>query len=220
MDPVPRPKGDSDVRLVQAAQDLLDERGFTGLKIREVARRAGVNLGMFHYHFKSKRNFQKRVMHDLYERFFADFRIESSTGGTPLERLRRAMVTVSRFVRDHRLIILGILTDAVHGDREVLRFVTSHSPRHILIVFSLIRECQKMGFIERMPMHLAVSVLFPALVAPNIAMAVVERKEVPALIRTVIRGVLTDVLSDATIERRVDLALRAVGARPAGRNRS
>lgn len=215
---MPRPRGDSDVRLIRAAQELLDERGFTGLKVREAARRAGVNLGLFHYHFKSKQNFQKRVMHDLYERFFADFKVESSTGGTPLERLRRAMVTVSRFVRDRRLIILGILTDAVHGDREVLKFVTANFPRHILIVFSLLKECQKKGFIERMPLHLAVSVLFPALVAPNVAMAVVERKEVPTLVRTVVRSVLSDVLSDATIERRVDLALRAVGARPSGRS--
>ncbi len=213
-----RPKGDSDRKLIQAAEELLDERGFTGLKIREVSRKAAVNLGMFHYHFKSKGNFQKRVMQDLYERFFADFKIESSTGGSPLERLRRAMVTVSRFVRDRRLIILGLLTDAVHGDREVLKFVTANFPRHVLIVFTLIRECQKKGFIERMPMHLAVSVLFPAIVAPNVAMAVVERKEVPTLVRTVVKGVLSDVLSDATIERRVDLALRAVGARASGRS--
>ncbi len=206
-----RPKGDSDLRLIRAAQELLDERGFSGLKIRDVARKAGVNLGMFHYHFKSKENFEKHVMQDVYERFFADFKLETSSAGTPLERLRRSLINLSRFARDNRKLLLGIISDAAQGDAQVLRSVHVNFPRHALIVFSLIRECQKKGLIERMPLHLTVSLLFPAIMAPNIIMAVVEHKRVPSLIRFAVRGIKDEILSDAVLVKRVDYTLRTVG---------
>jgi AcrR family transcriptional regulator len=33
---------------------LLPQTGCAGLSVRKVAERAGINLGMFHYHFKSR----------------------------------------------------------------------------------------------------------------------------------------------------------------------
>ncbi len=207
-----RPKGDSDVRLLRAAQELLDERGFTGLKIRDTAKRAGVNLGMFHYHFKSKENFQKHVMRDLYERFFSDFKLETSQTGTPLERLRRALTTLSRFARDNRKLLLGILSDASQGDVRVMDFVQANFPRHAFILFQLLRECQKKGYVEKMPLHMAASLIFPSIMAPNIAMAVVEHKRIPDIMRLAVRGVKEEVLSDAVLEKRVVYALRALGA--------
>ena len=207
-----RPKGDSDQRLIRAAQELLDEKGFTGLKVRNVAKKAGVNLGMFHYHFKTKENFQKRVMRDLYERFFADFRLETSQSGTPLERLRRALVTLSRFARDNRKLLLGVIGDAAQGDVHVMDFIQANFPRHALILFSLLKECQKKGYVERMPTHLAVSLLFPSIMAPNIAMAIVEHKRIPPLVRAAVRGIKEDILSNSILEKRVNYALRAVGA--------
>lgn len=213
-----RPRGDSEFRLVKAAQELLDEKGFSGLKIREVAKKAGVNLGMFHYHFKSKENFQKRVMKDLYERFFSGFKLETSQAGTPLERLRRALTALSRFARDNRKLLLGVISDAAQGDVQVMSFVQANFPRHVLIVFQLIRECQKKGSIERMPLHLTVSLLFPSIMAPNIAMAVVEHKRLPGIVRMAVKGLKDEILSDAVLEKRVTYALRAVGARPEGRS--
>ena len=52
-----RPSKNTDRLLIEAAKELIPEAGFKGLKIREVARKAGVNLGMFNYHFKTKEKF-------------------------------------------------------------------------------------------------------------------------------------------------------------------
>ena len=43
--------GDSRTRLVQAARDLVSERGLAGLKVVDVAARAGANVALISYHF-------------------------------------------------------------------------------------------------------------------------------------------------------------------------
>jgi AcrR family transcriptional regulator len=94
-------------RLLQAGLELLDENGFEGLKIRQVTEKAGVNLGMFHYHFKTKDEFTRQVLKHLYEKFFQDFSLESVGEDDPLARLRRALLALGRFFRENRTLLLG-----------------------------------------------------------------------------------------------------------------
>src|SRR3954469_12054690 len=54
---LPRPRPGGDVRrqdLVAAAYQIIAERGFEGLRVREVAARAGVNIATLHYYFATK----------------------------------------------------------------------------------------------------------------------------------------------------------------------
>ena len=57
----PRPSRNLDRALLAAGRELLPERGCAGLSVREVADAAGVNLGMFHYHFKIARGVPARA---------------------------------------------------------------------------------------------------------------------------------------------------------------
>src|SRR3954468_13101812 len=53
----PRQRPGGEVRrqdLVAAAYAIIAERGFEGLRVREVAARAGVNIATLHYYFASK----------------------------------------------------------------------------------------------------------------------------------------------------------------------
>ena len=51
-------------RILDAALDLLHERGFEGTTMREVARRAGVSLGSAYYYFQSK----EHLVQQFYQR--------------------------------------------------------------------------------------------------------------------------------------------------------
>ena len=46
---------DTKTRILDAAERLLSERGFTGVSLRTVTTEAGVNLGAVNYHFQSKK---------------------------------------------------------------------------------------------------------------------------------------------------------------------
>jgi len=54
--------------IVAAAEELLRERGYDGMTMREVAQRAGVSLGNAYYYFSSKED----LVHGFYERLQRD----------------------------------------------------------------------------------------------------------------------------------------------------
>jgi AcrR family transcriptional regulator len=55
--------------LVRAAFDLIAERGFEGLRTREVAARAGVTVATLHYYFPTKEHLIRAVMTNAMEQF-------------------------------------------------------------------------------------------------------------------------------------------------------
>ena len=71
-----RPSHNADQRLIEAAQKMLIKTGLNRMNIRQVAAEAGVNLGMFHYHFKTKDLFIRAVLQDVYEKFFKNFSLK------------------------------------------------------------------------------------------------------------------------------------------------
>ena len=57
-----RPSRNQDQLLIQAAKRLLPEMGISGMSLQRIADECGVNLGMFHYHFKTKDAFIRKVL--------------------------------------------------------------------------------------------------------------------------------------------------------------
>ena len=55
--------------LVRAAYDLIAEKGFEGLRTRDVAERAGVNIATLHYYFKHKDDLIRSVVEYTREQF-------------------------------------------------------------------------------------------------------------------------------------------------------
>jgi AcrR family transcriptional regulator len=60
-------------RLKTAALALFGEKGYDGTSIDEVAHRAGLAVGSFYQHFRSKRQLLLVLMDDLLERLSLDF---------------------------------------------------------------------------------------------------------------------------------------------------
>ncbi len=57
-------KEDKKEKLLNAAQELFEEKGFEGVKMRELSEKAGVNKGLLHYYFKSK----EAIFHEVFKR--------------------------------------------------------------------------------------------------------------------------------------------------------
>lgn len=74
--------------LVQAAFEAIAERGFEGLRTREVAARAGVNIATLHYYFPSKEDLIGSVRDYLTEFFMTQHAPGYSREGAALARLR------------------------------------------------------------------------------------------------------------------------------------
>ncbi|MDM7993382.1 MAG: TetR/AcrR family transcriptional regulator [Candidatus Fermentibacter sp.] len=64
-------------RILEVAEDLFAERGFTGTSMNEIAEKAGVAKSLIYHHFESKKDLWRAMVRhyhdssDLLERFFA-----------------------------------------------------------------------------------------------------------------------------------------------------
>lgn len=207
-----RPKGNAEARLLKAGAALIEEGGLQALSVRGAARRAGVNLGLFHYHFKSRDQFARRLLQENYESFFSTLSMESSGQTPPMDRLRAALMVLGRFGRDHRRLFMALQQDACRGERVALDFAKANIPRHVGVLTRLIEECRRAGVIR----PLAAPVLIPFLIGGmNIQFMAFTMLEKGGALRPfgMTMSRLGEIwMSDRAIAERVDLLLGGVAA--------
>lgn len=208
----PRPSQNLDQALLAAGLALFPKRGCAGLVVREVTEAAGVNLGMFHYHFKTREAFLRAVLQQVYEGMYSQLAYEGGHGHDALENLRGAVRFMGRFVRANRPFITRLMADVASGDPVALEFARANMPRHLGMVHALVVAAQKAGRLAPVPPLQALG-----LVAGSIAMPILFGGAVAA------SGVLGEagsrelegtLLSDAALDQRIDLALGALALHP------
>jgi AcrR family transcriptional regulator len=209
-----RPSKDTDEKLLKAARALIGEAGISGLTLRAVADKAGVNLGMFHYHFGNKEKFIQRLLQDIYEEFFGRLSLESQAGSGAINRLRGALLVFGKFSRDNRKLFVALMTEALQGDKNCLRFLQANIPRHIRVVSGLIEEGQREGELKKIPITIAVAFALGGMGSPNLVASAMERFGARFPLGKQAVKSTGDFLSDQAIELRADLILSGLAARP------
>jgi AcrR family transcriptional regulator len=82
--------------LVQAAFNEIAERGFEGLRTREVAAEVGVNIATLHYYFPTK----EALIRGVVELSMQRFRSTLAPHGSSAEQLRNHLRAVGRLLRE------------------------------------------------------------------------------------------------------------------------
>jgi AcrR family transcriptional regulator len=195
-----RTPGNADRLLLTAAKEIAKQQGCSGLRIRDVADRAGVNLGMFHYHFRNKKRFTRALMQELSE--------ASRDGEKGIVQLRNSLLAVGLFNRDNRQLLASLFKDILNEDQEVVHFIRQNAPRHVAVVRELIEKCQREGSIAKLPLPQVMSFIMSGLNFPNIVASIVEQAGIGS--RTWIKAQMQTVTSDAAIAQRVDLVLKGL----------
>lgn len=205
-----RPATDSRERLLRAGRAVLEERGFSGLTLRAVTAKAKVNLGLVSYHFGGKKAFEREVAQDIYEGFFKDFSLEIEGEAHPVKALRAGLLRLAYFARDHRTLIRSIARDLMLDNAEARAFLTANAPRHGVVLGRLMRRCMAEGHFQQLPLLTVMPFAMGALGAPVI-IADGLAKLAPQLPFGLTRLVVErNLLSDAALQGRVDLILKAL----------
>jgi AcrR family transcriptional regulator len=207
---MPRPSRNLDKALLAAGRELFPDRGCAGMSIREVAQAAGVNLGMFHYHFKSREVFLRALMQQGYEAMFATLSLELARPADTVSTLRYALRAIARFVRDNRRFLARVLADALSGEACARDFLRDNLPRHLDLLRALIAKGQAEGVFAKIALPQAMGVCAGALAMPILAggaMIDMGMLEVPTA-KMLDRALLTN----EAIDQRIELVLRAIKA--------
>jgi AcrR family transcriptional regulator len=212
---MPRPSQNIDQRLLAAGRELFPDAGCAGLAVRAVADRAGVNPGMLHYHFRSKDDFLRALLQQMYEEMFATLAGEAAHDGPAIERLRAALVGIARFLRANRRTVARVWIDAMGGAPVAREFIQANAPRHVGLLVGLLEQAQREGALRELPPAQRLMVLLGGVALPLVFVAgLVDAAALPPALR---RAFDTEVMDDAAIAQRVDLLIEALRAPPPAR---
>lgn len=204
----PRPSRNLDRALLAAGRELLPTRGCAGLSVREVAEAAGVNLGMFHYHFRTREAFLRELLQSMYEEMFSQLTFQRDERFSAVDNLRAALRFLGRFLRANRPILARVMADAVCGDPIALSFLRENMPRHLGHMHGLVELGQKEGLLRPMPVAQALGFCAGSLAMPIIfGGAVADNRALPSA-----RALQAALLSDKAIDERIELAIAAISS--------
>ena len=217
-----RPSNRLDQALLASGRELFPSAGCAGLSLRALAEHAGVNVGMFHYHFKTKDQFLRTLLQDLYEEMFASLQAVAGHEGPAIVRLRAALVSFARFARAHRRVLARMWMDAMAGEKVAREFMRDNAPRHVGLLSGLLTQARAEGSLRELPPLQQFAHLMGSLAMPMIFAAGLVDAGVPPL--PMRQAFEVQVMTDTAIEQRVDLALMALrtddSAKPGRRARA
>ena len=110
--------------LIRAAFDIIAQKGFEGLRTREVASRGNVNIATLHYYFPSKEDLIRGVAAFLTEEFERNGRL-GPPANTALERVQREFVEIVETANTDpsTYIVMIELSNRAHRDPSVRQVV-------------------------------------------------------------------------------------------------
>ena len=131
--------------LVQAAYDLLAERGFEGLRTRDIAARVGVNIATLHYYYPTKEKLIRGVVGYAMERF----RTTLQPAGSPGEQVRAHFAGIRRLARTEPklFVVMGELAMRGRRDRAIAAIVRDVDNTWQKVLSALLRQAAKEGAI-------------------------------------------------------------------------
>jgi AcrR family transcriptional regulator len=211
-----RPSRNLDRALLAAGSELFPVHGCAGITIRQVADAAGVNIGMFHYHFGSREAFLRALLQQAYEGMFSHLTLETGRQLEPVAALRSAFRVIGRFARENRRFIVRVMADALSGEVVARDFMRENMPRHLGLIRGLLAEGQRRGAIRAMAPQQALAFCVGAIGSPILLGGAIA--DSAALTRAASRAIADALLTEDAIDERIELALAALAAaRPARR---
>ncbi len=131
--------------LVQAAYDLLAERGFEGLRTRDIAAKVGVNIATLHYYYPTKEKLIRGVVGYAMERF----RTTLQPAGSPGEQVRAHFAGIRRLARTEPklFVVMGELAMRGRRDRAIAAIVRDVDNTWQKVLSALLRQAAKEGAI-------------------------------------------------------------------------
>jgi len=141
--------------LLAAGREFVLKRGFQALTVREVAAAAGANLGSFVYHFGTRDAFIGTLIEEWYAPLLSRVTVVADGDGTPIDRLRRAILQLVDFGDEQDAFIGRLLMAAASGEPAARKFARSLAGRHPRLLVTLITHAQADGaLVDEHPLQL------------------------------------------------------------------
>jgi AcrR family transcriptional regulator len=145
--PVRSRKEDREQALVLAAFNQIAQRGFEGLRTREVAAGVGLNIATLHYYFPTKEALIRGVVAHAMDRF----RSTLAPHGSPADQLRNHLRAVRKLLRDEPEVgaVMGELALRSSRDPSLARIMGEAFQAWQRTLRGLLQRAARDGYLAR-----------------------------------------------------------------------
>jgi TetR/AcrR family fatty acid metabolism transcriptional regulator len=128
-------------RILDAAVEVIAERGYFKSPVSEIAKRAGVADGTVYLYFKSKDDVLRTAIDRRFDRFYQQITDAFATIEGPREQLEYiALVHLESYQVDRNMAVL-LQTEM----RQSAKFIAEFSHRHLAKYIQMVREVVRRG---------------------------------------------------------------------------
>ena len=149
-------------RVLDAAESLLQQRGYSGFSVDDVARQVGIRKPSVHHHFATKADLVTTVVQRYAHRFEAALAdIESQAAAAPGRLNAYAGLFARTFADERRLCVCGMLgaeSDALPA--EVVLGVERFFAANVEWLARVIAHGQRAGLLRRKPAALELAAAY------------------------------------------------------------
>lgn len=140
-------------RVLDAAQSLLQQRGYSGFSIDDVAKDVGIRKPSVHHHFATKAELVATIVQRYAHRFEAELaRIEAEQPAAPDRLAAYAGLFARTFADERRLCVCGMLgAEADALPAEVVLGVERFFAANVDWLARVIAHGQRNGLVRRKP---------------------------------------------------------------------
>lgn len=203
-----RVSSNTDEKLIRAGVYLARQKGLRNFTVREVCSRSKVNLGMFHYYFKTRETFDAAVLKSLYAEMMSAINVEVLPSHTPRQNIEAVLGAVYAFAGKNRRLISMLIGDSFSADRQIVNLVAQLFSQHVSVLINELKRAQQLGQLRTQSVRDALLLLLPQVPLSQAVLGLAERMGKsfpPALYRQVV-----EVASPQDTLRRARFMLQAV----------
>lgn len=138
---------DKKVRILEVAEKLFAEKGFSGTSVREIAKASEVNVAMISYYFESKEKLLEAIFR--YRGDYLQTKIEKLVSDDGLSSWQKLDLLIDEYVERfninrllHRIILREL---GLNSNDKIREFINERKYQHYKIMTDFVKQAQDKG---------------------------------------------------------------------------
>lgn len=136
-----RPSHNIDVLLFDNGIKLLLEVGFDKFSIRNLCKKSGVNLGMFHYYFKTKEHFIELLFEQAFEKYLDTQKEAAKKYSKAMDKLRAIIYQRALTAIANKQLFFIFFKEMIN--RSFDKIIKKHKKEELKFLVPIIEQCKK-----------------------------------------------------------------------------
>ena len=136
--------------LIEAAVTLISRRGYRGTSLKDIARELGISEPALYHYFDSKEEMLFTIYRDTLNAALEKVRDIRQSGGTPEDKLRRAIAQFTRVVSEQKMFVI-FFREKDELSRASWKRITRGEREFIAAVSDIVAEGVRDGSFKRLP---------------------------------------------------------------------